>query len=98
MVKKQFEDVETLSYQATVLHLPLKSAFKILGFRFQFKFYTQFLSNGTDQETGLVASELFWLSVRCSLCHLYSQTLFNSLFHLCMVLLCLTSSCSFYVL
>lgn len=49
MIKNQFADLETLPYQMTVLHLPLKSAFNTPGFRFQLKFCT-LLSIGTDQD------------------------------------------------
>lgn len=43
-------------------------AFKALGFNFLLKVYTLFLSNGTEQDSRLVISELFLISMKhCTL-------------------------------
>lgn len=47
-------------------------AFKSLGFNFLRKVYILFLSNGTDQDSRLVLSELFFISMKCCMFPLLS--------------------------
>lgn len=64
MIRNHFAALENLHYEIRGLHFPQMGAFKALGFNFLLKAYTLFLSNGAHQDSRLVPSELFLISMK----------------------------------